>query len=363
MKKIEIARARMMVTSNHVFFATLMMSVPMVEDSSIPTAATDMETIFYNPKFIESLDIETIQFVIMHELSHIILKHGIRKGGRDHELWNVACDYAVNIWLKDGGHKLWPKCYVSADYRGMSAEQIYQEQESNGAQDGSSPSGDGIGGDLIYKPMSEQKAREVEAAINGKIAAAAQFARQQGKMPADLDRFITELIHPQVPWNDLLRDLMQSYAPNEESWSRRNRRSRQYVLPSRYSPRFGELVVIGDTSASIGDKELAMIATEINAVSEQLNPERIRVIWSNDKECAAEQVFEAGEQVVLRPVGNGGTDMRKPLSYVAQFEPIVCVLITDGYTPWPERATEFPLIVVTTEEPGPNWSQTVKVKV
>jgi predicted metal-dependent peptidase len=76
-------------------------------------------------------------------------------------------------------------------------------------------------------------------------------------------------------------------------------------------------------------------------------------LWS-DTEVASEQFFDDGEAPVFIPRGGGGTDMRVPLAHATQFEPEVVILITDGYTPWPAREPDYPLIVVcTTNAPVP----------
>jgi predicted metal-dependent peptidase len=125
----------------------------------------------------------------------------------------------------------------------------------------------------------------------------------------------------------------------------------------------GELVVINDSSGSIRDAEIGVIASELNAIRETVNPERMRVIWADDCECSHEEVFEQNEPLELHPKGGGGTDMRKPLKFVEQYEPIITVLITDGHTPWPAIAPPFPLIVCcTTDEPVPDYAEVVRLR-
>jgi hypothetical protein len=41
-----------------------------------------------------------LAYIISHELLHILGKHGVRKGGRIHEIWCVACDHIVERDLK-----------------------------------------------------------------------------------------------------------------------------------------------------------------------------------------------------------------------------------------------------------------------
>jgi predicted metal-dependent peptidase len=65
--------------------------------------------------------------------------------------------------------------------------------------------------------------------------------------------------------------------------------------------------------------------------------------------------------------GGGGTDMRVGVRYVEQeLSQVDCmVLLTDGYTPWPESRPEIPLIVVTTSDykPPQHVAESVKLEI
>lgn len=356
--KMQKARAKMLI--KHPFFATLMMSTPSVETRDVPTAATDMAKLYYNPDFIESLDEEIVLFVLAHEVMHIALEHGLRLHTRNPMLWNVACDFAINLVLRECGFTIWDKCLISDEFKGMSADQIYDklQKEMDKARKAGKPGpgergnqrGDGGGmvGDLKQPEGAGDPAEEAKLrrSVQQRVAQAANVARMAGKLNGDLERLVGEILDPKVPWKDLLRDYMTRATKDDETWTKRNRRFQGVYLPTRYSERMGEIVFIGDTSGSIGPEELDQVAAEIRAVADQVKPERIRAIWA-DTRVAAEQVFEDGEffETGLKPAGGGGTDMRVPLEHVEQFEPQVVVLCTDGYTPWPDVEPPYPLIV------------------
>lgn len=371
MKLVQKAKAMMLI--KHVFFASLLLSTKCEENKRLPTAATDGVKVMYNPDFIEGLgDVQLVMFVLIHEIMHIILKHNIRRGLRDPMKWNIACDFAINWMLKKNGVMVWEHCCCDEKYDGMSAEQIYEEREQEakkkkgGGGGGSGPpskgkrgegkpdNGDpgdqgGMGQDVIEPDVIDAATKaEIESAVAQKIANAANMARMQGKMSADFERLVDGALNPPLPWQALLREFMTSSAKNDESWNRRNRRFHEYYLPTRFSEAMGEIVVIGDTSGSMGDNVFAQIGEELNEIVEQVKPERVRVIWADDHECKLEEIFEPGDDIVLHPKGGGGTDMRKPLIHVEQFDPIVVVLITDGETPWPKSDPPYPLIVCCT---------------
>jgi len=77
---------------------------------------------------------------------------------------------------------------------------------------------------------------------------------------------------------------------------------------------------------------------------------------------------EASEPVRVRraivdlKVSRGGTDLREGIKAALSVQPRAIVVLTDGYTPWPEEPTEVPLVVCTTDQEGPKWAVNVRMK-
>lgn len=396
--RLKNARALMLV--KHPFFASIMMGMPMIVSDDIPcapgctpTMATDMKSLYVAPSFVDTIDDKVLLFAIAHEIMHTALEHGSRRGYRDAMLWNIACDYSINLTLKDTGFAIWSQALNDEKYRNddklpMSADSIYnllqqemsqkpqpqpgqgqggQGQPGGPPQPGNGPpppGGSGPGqpggdhhspmlGDIVQPeamgdPVAEDALRRD---IQQRVAQAANVARMMGEMSASLERFVNEVLDPKVPWTEYLRQYMQRTVHEaEESWARRNRRFPIY-LPSRYTQRMGEIIFIDDTSGSIGNEEIKQYNGEQAEVAESVNPERIRIVYC-DSRVKGEQVWEMGEfdPAEIKPVGGGGTDMRVALDYVEQYDPTVVVLLTDGYTPWPAEEPDFPLIVCCTTE-------------
>jgi len=382
----ETARAGLVKVKELMFFASALLQTKMVEDPTCETAWTDMTVIGYNPAFIEGLDPPTAKFVILHELLHILLKHGLRLMGRDPVRWNAACDYAINIILKDMenlGIKVWVHALLDVKYRGMTAEQIYAQREQDQAkkpgdkpgqgsgqgsgQSSKQPDQGGLGGDLKPVPApTPEKAAAIEHEIGKMIARASAIAREHGVMPGNLEAVIGATYEDPVPWDQVLIDYMTACVKTDENWSKRNRRYSDAILPSHKSNGMDELTIIGDSSGSMFNKKVfERVAVAVNYIVTVIKPMVVRVIWADDAEMSNIDVFEDGAEVVLHPKGGGGTDMRKPLAYVAEnFNPEVVLLLTDAYTPWPEVPTPFPLIVgCTTSADCPDWAGVVRIEV
>jgi predicted metal-dependent peptidase len=362
MDRMQKARAKMLI--QHPFFATLLVSTPWEMTDQVETAATDMQKLYFNPTFMESLTDDEILFVLAHEVMHMALEHGLRKQARNHIVWNIACDYALNLVLKDSGFTIWSQALCDDIYKDLSADQIYdkimqQAQKQGGGKGGQGKPGTGQPGGEHHSPMlgdikepegagdpaSEAKVRR---GIQQKVAAAANVARMAGKLSGSLERLVGEILDPKVPWSHLLRDYMTRVTKDDEVWSKRNRRFQNVYLPARWSEKMGEIVLIGDTSGSISNEEISKYMAEAGAIAEDVHPERIRIIWC-DAQVKGEQVFEEGMPIEPKPVGGGGTDMRRALTHAEQYQPECVVLFTDGYTPWGDEP-DFPLIVCCTTD-------------
>lgn len=344
-----------------VFIASLVMSTPLVADPTIRTAATDMLKIYYSPTFIDGLTINQIMFVLAHEVLHIMFKHGLRRGGRNPRLWNIACDYAINYILHKSGFEVIQGCLFDPRFADMSAEQIYEilqkekeEEQKRGGQPGGKSFDDkhkdtGLGDEDVKAPenMGPDEKAKIDQEVQRKVAQAATMARMAGKMPAGLARIIDEILNPTIPWEEVLAEYMRRIVQDDESWSRRNRRFKDVYLPARHSVRMGPIIFIADTSGSISSKEINQMGAEVMTVAETLQPESIRVVCC-DSAVQNDQLFEQGDELKIEFNGGGGTDMRVALKYVEKYDPVVVVLLTDGWTPWPTTGPDYPLIVICT---------------
>lgn len=342
MTPMQIARTRLLMRNP--FYGTLLMLTPLVEDRSVPVAATDMERIYWNPDTFAMLSVDSIMFVLAHEIMHIVFLHGMRRYTRQADKWNVACDYAINAILLENGFVMPPAPHTGLHndaWKGMSAETIYARLPPSRQRNGGTLAGD-------LRPPSATASPE---ATRGKVAQAATAARMAGRLPAGLEALISQMLNPQVAWAELLRRYMTERSPTRQDWSRPNRRFPTIHLPTRTGRRIGTIGIINDTSGSVGQDIRDAFAAEVQAVAETTGANRVHVRHA-DVKTQAEQWFECGEPIVLRPRGGGGTDMRVPLAeFEAEREDIECVvMLTDGMTPWPQTEPLVPLIVCCTTD-------------
>ena len=88
--------SRMRLLCHHGFYGLLLLHMRYAVDEEVETACTDGVRITFGVDFLESLTDEELDFVMMHEVLHVVLQHCLRQGERDRELFNIACDTVVN---------------------------------------------------------------------------------------------------------------------------------------------------------------------------------------------------------------------------------------------------------------------------
>ena len=155
--------ARMRILCNHGFYGLLLMHMTFSLDEALFTAATDGNRLIFSPAFLDEISDGELDFVMMHEVLHVVLQHCFRGQERDQRLFNIACDIVVNsnilsengmnlssITLKKYGEAmhLAPDGKEGFEY---TAEQVYQMLISPGGGctnkgNGSAKGGSKIGG-------------------------------------------------------------------------------------------------------------------------------------------------------------------------------------------------------------------------
>lgn len=93
-KRLLMSRMRLLI--NNGFYGLLLMHMIYSIDENCETAATDGKQIFFGPKFLDELSDSELDFIMMHEILHVVLQHCMRQGDYDSEQFNIACDIVVN---------------------------------------------------------------------------------------------------------------------------------------------------------------------------------------------------------------------------------------------------------------------------
>lgn len=369
----------------YIFWATLLLKMLCTFVGWARTACTDGDSIKINPKFWTVLDPEEQKFVLAHELAHCILKHHLRKGGRKHKLWNIACDFVVNLLLQDAGFKLPNGVLIDERFRDMTTEAVYAilekegdwddgedgewnyEGEGDGSGDGSGQDdkeGSGKGGskgkgngkwgwkfgEVKDYQGSDPQANDHE--WSARVAQAVQASRSCGQGSAFMDRLIEANKRSRIPWREVVQRFVQVLSKNDFDWKFPNRRyiAHDTYLPSVRSFEIGKILFIGDSSGSIGDEEINIAGSEIQAACLLVKAE-FYVLWVDDTvHLPVEEIDQNQYPLQLKPKGGGGTDFRPGFDWVDRedFDPLCVIYITDGYCSSFPKEPSYPVLWLVT---------------
>jgi len=174
-----------------------------------------------------------------------------------------------------------------------------------------------------------------------------------------------------VNWKDALREFVSSVCKGKDdsTWAKPNRRWLQHdvYMPSTISETMGRLVVAVDTSGSITGDAINRFLSEVVGIMNNVNPELVDLLYW-DSEVAGHEVYGQGDGDKLmsstKPKGGGGTDVNAVFDYVKEKIPNsleACIILTDGYTPYPSTPPSYPVLWVMTTDVVAPFGQIIRI--
>lgn len=356
--KLRLSRAKTALILEHPFVGTIAMSMPFSYDDTIqpPTACTNGKWVKFHPQFVSELNDEELKFVVAHEVMHPMLEHTTRRGSREHRRWNQAADYVINKFLNDEKIGKMPKMGLLSDavYQagGGTTDGIYETLPPN---DMNGPGqGNGHGDPMDDCQDGGGSAAEVAqqaAEWKVKVAQAAQAAKMAGKLSANAQRLVGEILEAKVNWREAFQRFMIKAKTDQRSFARPNRRftTQGLYMPSVSGEQMGEVVFFVDCSGSIGQEELNQFAGEMRTAKEDCNPLVTHVAYFDSQVCHYDK-FTRDEELVVAMHGGGGTDFGACFKWLEQqdINPVAIVFLTDMYGPFGDTPPEAPLLWVST---------------
>lgn len=378
----QVDRAQIQTLVHLPFFAPAVAKLPVIFDNTVETACTDGEVIRWNADWFDTMEDGTRRTLLCHEALHCLLGHIWRMPvGADHDVWNQACDHAVNLMLKEFSGQVMkngvadpfpfptdkpPLC--DPQYAGMSEEAIYHRLMSQPKPPGNAGSkagpkqpgvgagkpqggvgapkpgqGSGTGGPPHgapstfgqFKPSTKDTAaqKQDKSDWDGTLTQCAVCAKGRGDLPGSMDRFIGELLSPKVPWVEVLRSTLRELVQDDWNFQHPNKFFDEggLIVPTLHSERVGAVVFCIDTSGSIDMGLLAQFKGEMQAALDDLKPSRMVEICA-DTRITAEREYRQGDEILKDAPGGGGTSFVAALKRCEELEPRPrCVVyLTDG---------------------------------
>ena len=347
-KALEKTKAAVFIGSNAAFLGCLMCGLNFVWDTKIKTAGVSETTLKWNPNWFDSLTAEERKGVLLHELWHIALLHGVRLGARDPKKWNVACDIRINNNLLAEGTILPKGGRHDSRYSGSewSEEMIYDELPDNPKQS--------AWGTQDFE-SSPQQVSLVQSAIT--------TARMAGADTNGIEKHLKEFLKPKLPWKVLLHKYLLNKFNKEYSLSRPNRRFQDVYLPSLIEED-GRLVNIAmylDTSGSISEEEIKRFISEVKFVKENLNPTELRVVQF-DTEIQDEAIYNESDSLKKFKVkGLGGTNLTCVREHILKHKPTLSIIFSDLYVEPMEPVGKLQVLWISSSEHKGEFGETIHV--
>ena len=358
-----LVTARIGLLLRHSFFGNLATRLQLVNaDEWCSTAATDGLKFYYNSRFIMLLRPKEVEFLVGHEVLHVVYDHMGRIGSRDPQLFNIANDYAVNADLKR--HKVGQfitsvPCLYEQKYDGKASEEIYDDLMQNAQKidinslidqmiddhldgqgddesEGDGDAKDGEGKKGKRPTMSDEERERVRQEIKQAIINAAQSA-EAGSLPKGVERLIKQVTDPVMPWRELIQTNLTSAIRTDFSWMRPSRRGwhMDAIMPGMTPGEEIDVVVAIDMSGSISNKQAQAFLGEIGGMMDAFDGYKVHV-FCFDTEIYNPQDFTSENMDSIDsydPQGGGGTDFDAIFNYLKEVAnvPKRLIVFTDGY--------------------------------
>jgi predicted metal-dependent peptidase len=402
-----LAAARLWAAANYPYLASAIFGARVVPAPGIGTVAVDPGwRLWADPELTAGWTAAELGSVLVHHVCHLLREHGPRAGlagvrSAESRAWIRCADAEINDDLVQAGlrlpfdpvlpeHLRCPPGQLAEQYfavdrgsepavPGLDGQGTDGERGAPGQPGGSPPAGldCGSGADGRGRPWEGNEpavlplwqARLLQRLVAQQVAAA---GKEPGTVPAGLLRWAAEVLEPKVDWRRALNaELRKAVADTagavDYSYQRPSRRaavSGNVVLPALRRP-VPEVAVVCDTSGSMSEELLAACLAEVEGLLNGLGlMRRLRVLACDTAAGPARRVSTA-RQVEL--VGGGGTDMGAGISAAAALrpKPAVIVVLTDGYTPWPDgppRGSRVVIGLLGDDAPeAPEWARAIRV--
>ena len=409
--------SRLRILGNHGFYGLLLSHITFALDESLDTAATDAKKIYFSPDFLDKLSDSELDFIMMHEIMHVVLQHCFRDGDRNPDAFNIACDIVVNsnILKSLGGNlsSITVRCaggesmhlapdgkeghlYTAEEVYEMLPDSIKNQRPKGGLGEGDGDSQDNSSGNPQSRgsastsgklePLDDHSrwgtgeidnetvdlwAGHLEDAI--KVITITEPSNTWGNIPAFAQRMLRERSEGQTNWREVLSNFVQEEI-NDYSFSPPDRRFGEFdfFLPdyNETDESVKDILFMIDTSGSMTDQMITDAFNEVRGAILQFNG-RLEAHLGFFDATVVEPVtpFSSIDELdIIRPIGGGGTNFHCIFHYVRSKMdtlPSSIIILTDGYAPFPQKqdAMDIPVLwVINNEEVDPPWGKVIRIK-
>lgn len=389
-KRLLISRLRILATNG--FFGILLMHIRFGLDEECETAYTDGRYIRFSPEFLESLSDSELDFVMMHEIMHVALRHCFRGRNFEPERFNIACDIVVNsnillsnnmdiksITLKKYGESMHLTPNNKEGYE-FSAEEVYamlppmlsspsmKKKNSSGLWD------DHSNWDTNSDEDEDEAEWEHLLETACEMISIRESTKTFGGEPLMAKRLLDRQKNSQINWRTILQEFIQEEV-NDYSFSPPDRRfdDSDFFLPdyNEKEEKIKNIWFLIDTSGSISDKAINAAYGEICSAIEQFEGHFEGMLSFTESYVTDPVKFSSVDDLMsIKPVGGGGNDFSDVFRYMKNNMidnlPSYIIIITDGYDDFPDEseAMNIPVLwLINNDSAQPPWGKVARIKV
>lgn len=378
-RRIQEARCRLM--KDNPYYALMLMYFKFIAVPDMKKISTNGRCIYFNPDFLEKLYDYELDYMLCHQVMHVVLGQIWRAESYSGDDYHFACNIIVNSMMEDQGmlpdhsshlgqlFSVIPGTHVPGkDYspevilanmmyrvsyfdertrnRYMEDSDSWWNQKDDLGQNGililDIPKEDPIVRDGTGKcpennqndgtdSEGDQGENSLEAwERRSKTAAHFIFesagekddSKKYGNMPGFLRRMFEMKDKPQIDWRQLLNDFIQEQIC-DYSFAPPDRRfsDTEFFLPDFNEKEFitKDVLFMVDTSGSVRDEDLSRVYTEVCSACEQFQGKLYGKLGFFDADVTDPLPFESVSDILsIMPYGGGGTDFSVVFDFVQE---------------------------------------------
>lgn len=381
------------------YLSAALYSLHPVSSTDVATICADTDwRIYVNPSWVAAAAVPEIAAELAHVTWHLLCDHAGRAGSMlvtasTARHWRDATDATVAETLDACGfghslagppdHGLRAGRSAEEHFAVLSrlppstAEATVDDDGSHDADERCGSAADGLVRDYELPPSADVPTVGTVQAEQIRKQVAIEFREHvtsRGTHPGEALRWASAILEPVVPWHQVLAAAVRRAAGwanghTDYTYTRPSRRQfavRNVLLPATRRP-LPTLAIVVDTSASVDDGMLGQALGEVDGAIAGLGVpgEKVTVLACDAAVSTVQLVRRARD---TRLGGGGGTDMRQGIEAAARLRPRpdVLIVLTDGYTPWPQHPPAGMAMVAallhradTSPPVAPRWAVTV----
>jgi len=336
------------------FFSTLLRRMSKRKTDTIPTAGVTVRNaefiLYWNAKFLASLESIRVRGLLKHECYHLIFKHCTSRKQDPHKLWNWATDLAINSLidkreLPEGGLRpgqpldlskiedpdqleKWKKVSDLIESLPLGeASEWYMTQLQKDKEVGKTIQGEdgGEGGVFMddhdgWGDLSDEERQIAEGKLKKALRDAVKRCDrngQWGSVSADLRETLRLMVDDSIDWKKVIQSFCgRSQRANKARTHRRVNRKYPYIHPGVKRGHSASVAIYIDQSGSVGDDDLALLFGCLNKLGKMTQFTLFPFDYSIDEENAVE--WRKGQRVPPKRTRCGGTSFHAVETHVKE---------------------------------------------